>query len=175
MKYIPLRNSDLSAIVDDEDYEHIVQRKWYLLKAKHTNYATTRKWNKKKKKIDYFYMHREMLKVPKGLLTDYIDHNGLNNQKSNLRMCSSSENNRNRRAHGSSKYLGVCVKKETRIRKTVKGEERVCNSISIIAKIVFNGKEVYIGAFKTEEDAAKAYNNAAKKYHGEFANLNIVS
>lgn len=147
--------------VDDEDFEHLNQWKWFVQIDKNTCYA--RLSINKNKKWTHHMMHRMIMNAPKHLQVDHIDKNGLNNQRSNLRLCTASQNGSNRISLGRSKYLGVnfyCDKK---------GKEY------IRAAIKSNGKQIYIGTFKTEEDAAMAYNKAALKYHGEFANLNIIN
>lgn len=71
------------------------------------------------------------------------------------------QNSKNRTGWGKSKYLGVSM----RINKS---------SISWKAEINSDNKRKYLGVFKSEELAAIAYNEAAEKLHGEFANLNII-
>lgn len=94
------------------------------------------------------------------MLVDHKDQNGLNNQKSNLRLCSKKENNSNTksRENSSSKYLGVSYHKIT---------------FKWQASININNKQKYIGLFKTQEEAARAYDDLAKIHHGQFANLNF--
>jgi hypothetical protein len=140
----------LSALVDDDDFDYLNQYKWYYSDG----YAITsvkidEKWTS-------LLMHRIIMNTPKELQVDHIDHNRLNNQRSNLRNCSCAENRRNLVPRGKSKYLGVVSRHD-----------------GITAFIRNGGKKLYLGAFKTEEAAAKAYDEAAKKYHGEFANLNF--
>ena len=97
-------------------------------------------------------------KPEKGLQTDHINRNGLDNRKVNLRKCTSAENNCNveKRTSGS-KYKGVYWYNERKMFR---------------ANINVNKKYIFLGYYNTELDAAIAYNNAALKYHGEFACLN---
>jgi len=106
-------------------------------------------------------MHREIMNAPKGLDVDHIDGNGLNNRKSNLRLCTHAENVHNSRPmrNGSSKYKGVCW------HKTYK------KWYSSIGK---TGKRFYLGRFDNEIDAALAYDKKAKELFGEFAYLNFA-
>ena len=107
-------------------------------------------------------MHREILRVADGMLADHVNHNGLDNRKVNLRPATSGENKRNRRksikrkCH--SRFKGVNWNKDQR-----KWSARIC----------FNSKTKFIGYFDDEIDAAKAYDKAAKKYHRDFAVLNL--
>lgn len=101
----------------------------------------------------------------KGYLPTYVDHkdrNRLNDNISNLRECTASENNKNRKAHknGASKYLGVYISR---------------NRKKWIASITYEGKQRVLGRFDSEDIAATVYNEAATKHHGEFANLNIIA
>lgn len=161
MKKIKLSQGRV-ALVDDEDYEWLNQFTWFTTRSRDAFYASRRERGVKNKKVK---MHRMIMKTPVHLQVDHIDHNGLNNQKSNLRNCTNSQNHMNEKPKRNAKYKGVqhCVKKYK-------------NSVykSIQSKIYVNGKSITLGTFKTERDAAIAYNNAAAEYFGDFANLNII-
>jgi len=105
-------------------------------------------------------MHRLILGVtdPK-VEVDHIDHNGLNNTRANLRVCTKTENLRNsrRRRDNTSGFKGVCWNKRDQHWR---------------ALIYIAGKQRYLGVFHTPEEAAQAYNNAAVIHFGEFAHLN---
>ncbi len=105
-------------------------------------------------------MHREILKPPKGLLVDHRNLDGLDNQRSNLRLATRSENNINvpKRKNTTSHFMGVSL---------TNGRKRW------VANIDYHKKRICLGRFDNEEDAAKAYDEAARKYHGEFARLNF--
>lgn len=142
------------ALVDDDDYAYINSFKWCIMKAGKTIYAKRSiRINGKKKG---FLMHWAIMSK-KGI--DHIDHNGLNNQKSNLRICTQSENNMNRskQENTSSPYKGVSFHKSHKKWR---------------ANIKINGKQIHIGYFNTEKDAAKAYDLKAIELFCEFANLN---
>jgi len=155
MKEIKLSQGKV-ALVDDEDYEYLNQWKWYAHKNGNTYYVNRDvRHGRYREKIS---MHRFIMNTPKKLQVDHIDHNGLNNQKNNLRNCTRSQNQRNKIASlKSSKYLGVSKRD---------------NSYKAI--ITDNGKKYYLGTFHSEIEAAASYNEAAKKYHKEFANLNKI-
>lgn len=130
------------------------------------------------KKSKTFLLHREVMGVTDSkILIDHKDGDGLNNMKSNLRVCTHSENRKNRRNKSdnhTSKYLGVSLKK-TRYKYTVKsGEERVSITTRWEARIQHNKKQISIGFYDKEEEAAMAYNQKAIEYHGEFASLNKI-
>ena len=144
--------------VDDEDFEYLNQFKWHAIKCHKTFYAA--KYFNSNKNCRKTFMHRLIMNIPQGLENDHIDHDGLNNQKNNLRICTKDQNNRNRTPKGMSKYLGVYF-------------DFYKNKKYINASIRTNGKKIYLGRFKTEEDAAKKYDKAALYFHGEFANLNF--
>jgi len=154
MKEIRLTQNKV-ALVDDEDFDYLNQFKWYALKSRNTFYAQrTKVINGKECTLK---MHRVIMQTPNNLEVDYIDHNGLNCQKSNMRNCTFAENRRNRCAWGFSKYLGV-----TKIKKN-----------KYIARIRTNGKLIHLGCFDSEKDAAYAYDLMANELFGQFANLNF--
>lgn len=156
MKEIKLTQNKI-AIVDDEDYEKINQRKWYYCRG----YALRNKWLAKYTHV-IWRMHWEIMGKPrKGFEIDHKDGNKLNNQKSNLRICSHKENGMNRKVQNNNKsgYKGVHIHKLT-------GKWR--------AMISINNKSMHLGLFNNKEKAVKAYNDAAKKYYGEFAKLNVI-
>ena len=156
MKEIKLTQGKV-ALVDDEDFEYINQWKWYAHWDGYNWYAIRHIENKKT-----ISLHREILKPPRGIKTDHKDRNGLNCQRHNLRCATNSQNGANKTPTGRSKYLGVSWMRDKKYNKEY-----------IFAQIKCNGKHKHLGIFKTEEEAARAYDMAAKILHGEFANLNF--
>lgn len=153
MKEIELTQGKV-ALVDDEDYDYLNQWNWFADKHGSIYYVTrNQKINGKSIKI---YMHRFIMNTPINLECDHRDHNCLNNQKSNLRNCLPKQNKMNGLPRGKSKYLGVAY-----------------NGKYIRAQISVNEIRIHIGNFKTEKDAARAYDTKAKELFGEFANLNF--
>lgn len=158
MKKIPLTQGKV-AIVDDEDFEYLNQWNWCLAKMSRTNeYAmrTIRTPNRVS-----IFMHRLVLEAKKGEYCDHINGNGLDNRRSNLRICGKKENNINRRknVNNTTGYKGVCWDKSSKKWK---------------AQVIYKKKYFHLGFFKNKIEAAKAYNEAALKYHREFATLNVL-
>lgn len=143
-------------IVDESDYDWLNQWKWYYMTAGYAARTQNRK---------LIYMHRLILGTPQGLITDHIDMDGLNNRRQNLRVCNKSQNGFNRNPRNepnkSSKYKGVTWSKLIN-----KWYARIYDSRGICRNL---------GSFTTETEAALAYNEAALKYHGEFARLNCIT
>ena len=152
------------ALVDDEDYEYLNQFNWHAFKNCNTYYVIRNVSLKLVSTHTSISMHRTIMNTTKGMEVDHIDHNGLNNQKSNLRNCTMQQNQTNRRSYGESKYLGVSF---------IHGKYKNKKLKYIQAAIQSNKKLIYLGCFKTEEEAARAYDTKAKELHGEFANLNF--
>ena len=152
-KLIPLTQAKF-AIVDAEDYEWLNQYKWHAKKHKNTSYAETQKNGKLIK------MHRLITSAPPHLFVDHRDHNGLNNRRYNLRLCTNQQNvfNRRPRPGGTSKYKGVYWHKKTK---------------KYTAAIKANGKRYYLGYFDDEIEAAVVYDIKAMELFGEFAYLNF--
>lgn len=158
MKEIQLTQGKV-ALVDDADLIYLNQWKWYASKVKNVYYAKRNSYeNGVNKNIK---MHRQILNIldAKGIEGEHKDGNGLNNQRSNLRIATRSQNNANipSRDKSSSKYKGVTYCK------------RDGNWEATITK---NRVKTYLGRFEIETDAALAYNKKAVEVHGEFARLN---
>ena len=157
------------AIVDADDFERVSEFKWHYNKnGKYTGYARRRQYigMKDGKQIQKgISMHRFIMGVEDSKVhVDHINHDTLDNRKSNLRRCTKAENGRNQkiRKGGFSKYKGVFKSSKSRIKP-------------FRARIMFNQKPINLGSFAAERDAAIAYNKAALHYFGEFALLNDVS
>lgn len=159
MPYIPLNHSKY-AVIDDEDFDIIAYHKWYF----HKGYAVrTQKVNGKKKMI---YMHRRIMKPPADMVVDHINGNGLDNRRNNLRVCTRGENVRNMRRTQS--------RKKAERHSRFKGVYWVEQSQKWVAQIRVNKKQVHLGYFENEEDAARTYDMAAQHYFGKFACTNIA-
>lgn len=158
-KLIPLTQGKF-AIVDAADYEWLSQRKWGCNcngYARATEGYVDKNGIKKRRDI---FMHRLVANTPINMVTDHINGNPLDNRRSNLRACSNSQNRCNGKIKiSSSKYKGVFWHKSAK---------------KWVSQIVVDKKAHYLGIYEKELDAAKAYNNVAKKYHGEFARLNEI-
>ena len=162
MKEIQLTQGKV-ALVDDEDFEYLNQWRWCLRGTGLSKSYAIRGFRKSKtcNITGSISMHRQLMRPEKGYVIDHVDGNTLNNQKSNLRICTQSQNCRNQKIGKSntSGYKGVSYNK---------GQGKY-NS-----RIKFNKKSIHLGCFVNLKDAARAYNSAAVKYHGEFAKLNIL-
>lgn len=151
MKLIPLTQGK-SAIVDDGDYPLLSQYKWFYKKNKNGGYAA--------RTLKTIRMHRVILNATEDEEVDHINNNGLDNRRTNLRLCKRSENVRN-----------VVKRKDTK--NTYKGVHYIKKRNRWIARIQVNGKRIHSGCFVTEKEAAMKYDELAKSFHGTFASLNF--
>jgi hypothetical protein len=153
---IPLTRG-LYAIVDVEDYERVSKYKWYVRIGPRSNtYYAARTENRKP-----VSMHRFIMNAPTKMYVDHKNGNGWDNRRANLRLADSFQSAMNkpkRRNARISRYKGVKRNKWSR---------------RWYAEINYERKRIYLGTYDTEEQAARAYDRAARKYHKEFARLNF--
>jgi hypothetical protein len=158
MKYIQTgrKRSDakrkVDVMVSDEDFEHLSQ--FHLQADEHGSVSGIFKSKKR------MLLPRYIMNAPDDMEVDHIDGNRLNNQRSNLRLATSSQNkiNRGPRSDNKSGYKGVSWHKQRN---------------KWTARIMVNGFYKHLGLFDEIENAVEAYNQAATKYYGSFAWLNI--
>lgn len=151
-------------LVDDEDWDLVNQYTWHLYvqirREEKQFYCVTNLYVKDKKTTRK--IHRLILNVndPK-IHVDHINHNPLDNRRCNLRTCTTQQNQRysKKRKNTISKYKGVCLHKRDK---------------KWGAYIKINTKQIHLGCFDDEKEAALAYNEAAIKCFGEFALLNKI-
>ena len=158
MKKIPLSQGKF-ALVDDADYEWLNKWKWYYAQGYAVRHSTNPKENRK-----LVFMHNIIVPHPKGLITDHVDRNKLNNSKANLRLATKADNARNRkkRKDNTTGFIGVVAYK------------RVKNGKKWHAQIESIDGDCYsLGYWKTAKDAALAYDKKAKELFGKFAELNF--
>ena len=148
---IPLTQGQV-AKVSPEDYDRLMQWKWYAQwDARAKSFKAVRGCSKR------VLMHRDILGLTDpSVEVDHEDHDTLNNQRYNLRCATRSQNCMNRRTHASN-ALGI------------KGVRKVHGADRYMARIMVQGKSVYLGTFITPEAAAQAYRDKAGELHGEFA------
>lgn len=156
-KEVPL-SQGLAALVSPEDYEMVSQFTWCACKNGPRFYARRSDYSAGKGVT--VSMHRMIMNPPDGCVVDHIDGNGLNNQRSNLRIATNLENswNQRKRSDSTSGFKGVYWDKQ---------------NASWRAMIKVHGKRKHIGRFVDVQEAAKAYDRNAKEYFGEFAALNF--
>lgn len=159
MREIPLTRGKV-ALVDDDDYDRLIAiGKWYCGCG---GYAVRSKSFRKENGLwscKTIWMHRVILGDPEGMEVDHINRNTLDNQKSNLRVCTHKQNCINVACYAQNEYKGVSWKKQSR-------KWRAYSHL--------NHKQIHLGYFDNPIDAAKAYNEFVLKHHGEYAYLNPV-
>jgi hypothetical protein len=157
MKLIPLTQGK-AAMVDDADHEWLLSfGSWYAVKGRKTFYAA-RNVRTLVGRQTRLFMHAALLGTKgRDIFPDHADGNGLNNQRCNLRLATPAQNNANVQGRGVSKFRGVTLRKN----------RPAC------WKAVIGSPARTLGCFLSEEDAARAYDAAAKVKYGEYARLNF--
>lgn len=155
------------AIVDDEDFDRVNGYAWF--------FSVSKKASRNNKQIGYAkrnlfsggkytteYLHRFIMNPGKGLHVDHINGDKLDCRRSNMRVCTQTENNRNTSAqrNSTSKYRGVCWDNGRKM---------------WLAQIKTGGKNKYLGHFENEKDAAIAYNEYSRCVFGEFSSSNNIN
>ena len=157
-RFIPLTRNQ-NAIVDEDDFERLAAFNWaaHWSSITHTFYAE--RWAGNGKHIK---MHRFIMNAKEGEKIDHRSHDTLDNRKENLRQAGLYGNAQNARIRSDnpSGFRGV-------------SRTPLSHVLRWRARIHFRTLPIYVGEYSTPEQAARAYDEAAKKYHGEFAHLNF--
>jgi len=149
------------AIVEQEGYYALSRFKWTLLNCHRRQYAIRSVWDERERKNRHIFMHRLVMSPPDDMYVDHINGDGLDNRRANLRVVSRLHNCWNRRKQAtpsSSRFKGVTKRKGSKKWK---------------ACIRFDKRLIDLGLFEDEVEAGRAYDEAARRYYGEFAQLNF--
>lgn len=152
IRHIPLTKGRY-AIIDAADFDRVARFNWCASVSGNRAYAYG--WMNGRR----VSLHRFLANAPQGMVVDHIDHNGLNDRRSNLRICTVRQNLYNSRPWGkSSRFKGVCWNRHAK---------------RWVACIWLHGRNQYLGQFTDEIEAARAYDRKAYELFGKYAYLNF--
>jgi hypothetical protein len=148
-----------AAIVDDEDFEFVSQFKWHACGRGGSRWYARRKVGVLGQPV-FLKLHNALVTPGPAEVVDHINHDGLDNRRSNLRICTRQENgwNKLRPANNTSGFKGVSWHADRQLWRAV---------------VHISRRQKYIGSFDTAEQAARAYDTAAVALFGAFAHLNF--
>lgn len=151
---------ELLAEIDTADAEDVLRFKWYAVHRGQTWYAVRSLTKSHDERRGVEYLHRRILQPPSDLGVDHINGNGLDCRRENLRLASQQQNVRNqmRLPRNTSGFKGVYWDKPRKRWRSY---------------IVVDKRQIHLGRFETAEEAAQAYDKAARRLFGEFARLNF--
>lgn len=132
-------------LIDLEDLGIVKDYYWFLTGD---GYAST------KEGYNYKRLHQLIMNAPKGMVVDHINRDKLDDRRSNLRICTTKENNYNKGPKPNQEFKGVTPCKYK-------------------ASITYEGVTYNLGTFKTKEEAARVYDKKAIELYGEFAYINF--
>lgn len=145
-------------LVDNDDHDYAMSRTWRLNAKKYACYSTG---NVKTGTYKKHLFHRIIMNVEGDLKIDHVNRNTLDNRKSNLRVASDLQNQMNKRGYlgCSSKFKGVTWDKQFK---------------KWAVRVMLSGKQHFVGRFKNEKEAGRAYNKKSKELFGDFAYQNKI-
>lgn len=153
------QDNGLKAVVDECDFPLVQGYRWLALRTKRSKTTYAVSYLCQGGTIRPTYMHRLVMDAPAGKQVDHRDGNGLNNSRSNLRLCEQWQNSANKAvAVGANGYRGIYKNKDCR---------------KYYAAIWINGKRKYLGSSYDPMAAARLYDTAARERYGEFATVNF--
>jgi hypothetical protein len=145
-------NKGAFTLVDEQDYSVLTKWKWKLGTSGYAQRNSCQRGE-----VKTLFLHRFLMSPPAGLSVDHINGNRLDNRKHNLRICTTQQNLQNSKPRSGRKFKGVTKSRD-----------------AWQARIFADGRRISLGRFRSPEEAAAAYNEAAKTHYGEFAWLNEV-
>lgn len=152
-------NRGFVSLVDDEDFDEVAAVRWTVRRRGHTDYAG--RCEMADGALRWIYLHRQIMNAAPGEKVDHRSGDGLDNRRANLRIATNAQNGWNSRPRRGTRsgFKGVWPTTNRKVRW--------------MACISRYGQRQYLGVFGTPEEAARAYDAAARRLFGEFARVNF--